>query len=110
MEPNHRGFVTEAILLSIGRAIVRKQQRDNHPISDYEAKGHAMVIQGRYRFVEEQHQELFCEEVVRAFRYVAQRQLASVNKAAYLRFQMDEVTGNSILDSELIEDLKGAGY
>jgi hypothetical protein len=106
---SYTGFANDAVLLSIGRAILRKQQRDEREICDFEAKGHAMVIQGRYKFVLEHEQDLFCDEVLRAFRYVEQRQLSSVSKTAYLSFQKDELLGNSILDGELDQDLRTLG-
>ena len=108
MSKSYTGFANDAVLLSIGRAILRKETRDGRQINDYEARGHAMVIQGRYRFVNQDEQELFCDEVVRAFNYVKQRQLSSVSKTAYLSFQKDELLGNSILDAELIRDLEAA--
>ena len=70
---SYTGFANDNVLLSIGRAILRKQQRDGRQITDYEARGHAMVIQGRYSFVGQQEAELFCDEVVRAFRYIKQQ-------------------------------------
>ncbi|NKC14699.1 MAG: hypothetical protein GKR94_21690 [Gammaproteobacteria bacterium] len=103
------GFVTDNIFLSIGRAILRKQMRDERNISDSEALGHAMAIQGRYDFVDQNEAQLFCQEVVRAFRYVEQRELKSVSKLAYASFQKDQLSGNSILDDELIDDLEAAG-
>jgi hypothetical protein len=106
---SYTGFANDNVLLSIGRAILRKQQRENRDISDYEARGHAMVIQGRYNFVKTNEQELFCNEVVQAFQYVKQRKLQSVSKLAYLDFQKDELLGNSILDDELINDLNQSG-
>lgn len=106
MSKNYTGFANDAVLLSIGRAILRKEARDDREISDYEARGHAMVIQGRYGFVQPDEQDLFCDEVVRAFNYVKQRQLQSVSKTAYLSFQKDEILGNSILDDELMRDLE----
>lgn len=108
MSKVYTGFANDAVLLSIGRAILRKQARDEREISDYEARGHAMVIQGRYRFVQDHQQELFCDEVVRAFHYVKQRQLPAVRKTAYLSFQRDELLGNSILDDELVNDIATA--
>lgn len=107
---NHTGFVSDAILLSIGRAILRKQQRDNRNINDAEASGHALVLQGRYGFVPDHEQNLFCQEVVRAFRYVEQRELQSVSKLAYAKFRVDELTGNSVLDAELTQELQTMGY
>lgn len=106
MPKSYTGFANDAVLLSIGRAILRKEIRDGRQISDYEAKGHAMVIQGRYEFVKPSEQELFCDEVIRAFNYVKQRQLQSVSKTAYLSFQKDELLNNSILDDELIRDIE----
>jgi len=107
---NHSGFVSDAILLSIGRAILRKQQREDRDINDAEAYGHGLVLQGRYGFVENEHQNLFCQEVVRAFRYVEQRELQSVSKVAYAAFRLDELTGNSVLDDQLMGDLASLGY
>lgn len=107
---HHTGFVSDAILLSIGRAILRKQHRDNRNINDAEAFGHALVLQGRYGFVPNHEQNLFCQEVVRAFRYVEQRELLSVSKLAYARFRVDELAGNSVLDAELAQDLDSMGY
>lgn len=106
---NHSGFVSDAILLSIGRAILRKQQRENRNINDAEAQGHALVLQGRYGFVEDGDQDLFCQEVVRSFRYVEQRELQSVSKVAYAKFRLDELTGNSVLDDQLVGDLAKLG-
>jgi len=107
---NHSGFVSDAILLSIGRAILRKQEREDRDINDAEAKGHALVLQGRYGFVQSAEQELFCQEVVRSFRYVEQRKLQSVSKLAYANFRVDELTGNSVLDDQLVGDLATLGY
>jgi len=84
MSKSYTGFVSDSIMLSIGRAILRKQKRDKQSISYYEARGHAMVLQARYKFVDADKQELFCDEVVRAFNYVKQRQLQSVSKKAYI--------------------------
>ena len=102
------GFVTDSILLSIGRAILRKQLRDERDISDSEAIGHAMVIQGRYSFVDQCDTQLFCQEVLKAFRYVEQRELKQVSKLAYASFQKDQLSGNSILDDELVNDLENS--
>jgi hypothetical protein len=110
MMENHSGFVSDAILLSIGRAILRKQEREDRNINDAEAHGHALVLQGRYGFVENENQEQFCREVVRAFRYVEQRELQSVSKVAYAKFRLDELTGNSVLDDQLVGDLASLGY
>ncbi|EPO6695919.1 hypothetical protein [Pseudomonas aeruginosa] len=107
---NHSGFVSDAILLSIGRAILRKQEREDRNINDAEAQGHALVLQGRYGFVENANQELFCREVVRSFRYVEQRELQAVSKVAYAKFRLDELTGNSVLDDQLVGDLASLGY
>ncbi|MEZ8709044.1 hypothetical protein AB6H46_22310 [Vibrio alginolyticus] len=109
MSKQSTGFVTDSILLSIGRAILRKQVRENRSISDTEASGHAMVLQGRYGFVSQNEANLFCNEVVRSFRYVEQRELKSVSRIAFASFQIDELSGNSILDDELIRDLQAAG-
>ncbi|NUF50332.1 hypothetical protein [Gilliamella sp. ESL0250] len=108
MSKQASGFFADSILLAIGRAVLRKQIRDNRSISDTEAMGHAMVIQGRYNFVPQDKINIFCNEVVRAFRYVEQRELQSVSRVAYTRFQLYELTGNSILDTQLIADLEGA--
>ncbi|MFW3895954.1 hypothetical protein [Pseudomonas bharatica] len=107
---NYTGFTSDAILLSIGRAILRKQTRDKRTISDFEAMGHAMVIQGRYGFVPNDLQQQFCNDVVRAFRFVEQREVSSISKVAYLSFQKDELLGNSVLDSQLATDLQNLGY
>lgn len=109
MSESSTGFVTDSILLSIGRAILRKQLRENRSISDAEVYGHAMVLQGRYNFVHQSSADSFCNEVARSFRYVEQRELKSVSRMAYARFQIDEMSGNSILDAELIRDLQDAG-
>jgi hypothetical protein len=106
----HTGFVSDSILLSIGRAILRKAQREKRDINDAEAFGHALVLQGRYAFVQQNEQELFCQEVVRAFRYVEQRELTSVSKLAYAKFRVDELMGNSVLDDQLADDLRSLGY
>ena len=106
----HTGFVSDTVLLSIGRAILRKAQRESREINDSEAQGHALVLQGRYGFVPQAEQELFCQEVVRAFRYVEQRQLNSVSKLAYAKFRVDELMGNSVLDNQLVKDLGSLGY
>lgn len=107
---NHSGFISDTILLSIGRAILRKQQREDRNINDAEAHGHALVLQGRYGFVPVEHQNLFCQEVVRSFRYVEQRELHAVSKVAYAKFRLDELTGNSVLDDQLLVDLASLGY
>lgn len=109
MSKSSTGFVTDSILLSIGRAILRKQVRENRSISDAEIYGHAMVLQGRYNFVHQSSADSFCNEVVRSFRYVEQRELKSVSRIAFASFQIDELGGNSILDAELIQDLQNAG-
>lgn len=106
MSEQASGFVTDSILLAIGRAILRKQLRDNRIISDTEAMGHAMVIQGRYNFVKQEQINIFCNEVVRSFRYVEQRELQSLSRIAFALFQIDELAGNSILDEQLIADLE----
>ncbi|SIT40086.1 conserved hypothetical protein [Paraburkholderia piptadeniae] len=107
---NYTGFVSDAILLSIGRAILRKQQRDGRSIGDAEARGHAQVLQGRYGFVQEKETDTFCNEVLRAFRYLEQRELQAISKLAYANFRVDELIGNSVLDAELVQDLQSAGY
>lgn len=107
---NHSGFISDTILLSIGRAILRKQQREGRNINDSEAYGHALVLQGRYGFVGNHNQDLFCQEVVRAFRYVEQRELQAVSKVAYAKFRLDELTGNSVLDDQLVVDLASLGF
>lgn len=101
MSKSYTGFANDNVLLSVGRALLKKESRDGRDISDCEARGHAMVIQGRYGFVEPNDQEMFCDEVVRAFHYVKARQLQSVDKIAYLSFQKDELLNNSILDDGL---------
>lgn len=106
----HTGFVSDTILLSIGRALLRKGQREDREINDAEAHGHALVLQGRYGFVPQHEQELFCQEVVRAFRYVEQRELNSVSKLAYAKFRVDELMGNSVLDDQLVSELQSLGY
>ena len=108
MSEFYTGFVSEAILLAIGRAILRKQTRDNITISDYEAKGHAMVIQGRYNYVPPEEAEIFCGKVLAAFKFAQQSSPKSLRKMAHLEFQKDETLGNSILDEELISDLNSA--
>ncbi|PSV36102.1 hypothetical protein C9J44_10760 [Photobacterium sp. GB-27] len=110
MPKSSSGFVTDSILLSIGRAILRKQLRENRRISDVEVHGHAMVLQGRYNFVHKRDENLFGDEVVRSFRYVEQRGLKSVDRLAFFSFQKDELSGNSILDTELINDLQDSGF
>lgn len=104
------GIVLDAILLSIARAISRKGQRESRQISDTEAYGHAMVMQGRYNFVPDAESALFCEEITRTFRYVEQRQLTGVSSVAYAKFRLDELIGNSILDEALVKDLQSLGY
>ena len=106
----HTGFISDTILLSIGRAILRKGQRENRTINDAEAYGHALVLQGRYEFVSPENQNLFCQEIVRAFRYVEQRELNSVSKLAYAKFRVDELMGNSVLDDQLASELQSMGY
>lgn len=62
MSKYYTDFVSDTILLSIGRAILRKEKREGRDISD--------------------------DEVVRAFNYVKQRQLESVSKKiSYLGHQ-----------------------
>jgi len=99
-------FITETILLSIGRAILRKQERDNQSISDYEARGHAMVLQARYKLVNLDEQDLFCDEVVRAFNYVKERRLEYISKKGYISFKAGQFFGTSVLDEELFSELK----
>lgn len=107
---NHSGFISDTVFLSIGRAILRKQQREDRNINDAEAHGHALVMQGRYSFVGSDDQNLFCQEVVRAFRYVEQRELQAVSKVAYAKYRLDELTGNSVLDDQLAIDPISSGY
>ncbi|HFU75109.1 MAG TPA: hypothetical protein ENK66_02580 [Arcobacter sp.] len=107
---SHTGFVVDNILLSVGRAILRKQVNESRNISDDEAYGLALAAQGRYGFVPEQQKESFATEIVRSFRYVEQRELQSVSKLAYASFQKDQYLGNSIFDEQLAKDLHDLGF
>ena len=107
---SHTGFVVDNILLSVGRAILRKQVRESRNISDDEAYGLALAAQGRYGFVSNQEKENFATEIVSSFRYVEQRELQTVNKLAYASFQKDQYLGNSIFDEELAKDMCDLGF
>lgn len=107
---SHTGFVVDNILLSVGRAILRKQAKEDRKISDDEAYGLALAAQGRYGFVPEQDKEKFAIEIVRSFRYVEQRELQSVSKLAYASFQKDQYLGNSIFDDTLTNELRNLGF
>ena len=106
MNKNHTGFILDNIFLSIGRAILRKEIRENRDISITEVKGHALTIQGQYNFVPNNESEKFAEEIVRAFQYVKKREISSISSKAYILFKKDELFGNSILDEELVQELK----
>jgi hypothetical protein len=100
MTQSHTGLMCNNVLLGIGNAIAKKERREERSISDCEAHGLAMTIQGRYGYVQPEETELFCKEVVRAFNYVKQRELTSVSTLAHLRFKVDETLGVSPLHDE----------
>lgn len=106
---SHTGFVVDNILLSVGRAILRKQANENRNISDDEAYGLALAAQGRYEFVPDQEKESFATEIVRSFRYVEQRELQTISKLAYVSFKKDQYLGDSIFDEHLLKDLHDLG-
>jgi len=107
---NHTGCFIDAILLSIGRAILRKQQREERSINNTEAYGYALALQGRFNFVRHEDNDIFCNEVVRSFRYVESRELSYISKKAYAFFRASEYMGSSILDESLQQDLTQLGY
>ena len=105
MSKQSSGIVTDNMLLTIGRTILRKQVRDNRIFSDTEIMGFAISLQNSYNFVKKKDQiDSFCNEVIRAFRYLEQRELKSISYVAYTHFRFDEWSGNSIFDELLIED------
>ena len=110
MKNTHSGFVTETILLSIGRAILRKQEKEARIFNDIEVKGLALTIQGKYNFVPFDESDKFAENILSAFKYVQEIKVSSISKLAYASFQKDKFLGNSILDEELIQELSTHGY
>ena len=103
-------LIGSSILLSIGRAILRIQEKEKRTIDDTEVKGFAFMLQGRYKFVPSNESDKFANNILSAFKYVQEIKVSSISKLAYASFQKDEFLGNSILDEELIQELTAHGY
>ena len=110
MKKNHTGMITDNILLSLARSIIRKEERENREINSIEARGLALTIQGQYKFVAEEESNAFADDVVSSFEYIKSRQISYINKLAYASFKADEYRGKSILDEQLKEELTSYGY
>ncbi|WLI89082.1 hypothetical protein Q4S45_20645 [Massilia sp. R2A-15] len=108
------GPFADAVYLSLGRAILRKQERAERTISDHEALGHAQVLQGHYGFVKDEDSAKFGQKVLHAFRYVEQENLPLSSLAA-ASYGKDKVLNRTplhddVIDAKLDEDLGAAGF
>jgi hypothetical protein len=108
------GPFADSVYLSLGRAILRKQERTERTISDQEALGHAQVLQGRYGFVKDEDSAKFGQKVLRAFRYVEQQSLP-LSALAAASYGKDNVLHSTplhddVVDGKLDDDLGPAGF
>lgn len=97
-----RGIPENAVYLAIGRAIVRKEERDNRSINDSEALGHAQVLQGRYNFVDEKDSAKFGQKVLCAFHF-AKLESVPISPIAAASFALDNRTGTTPLHDEVAD-------
>ena len=97
---NHSGYINTNIYLSIAYNIIAKGRKEDRPINDTEVLGLALMLQGKYGYVEENKAQEFQEGVLSAKHLIEKTSKAPVSKKAHAKYKLDDTLGANPLHED----------
>ena len=99
-EKKHYGYINTNIYISIAYNILAKGRREDRSINDTEVLGLALMLQGKYGYVEEDKTQEFQEGVLGAKHLIEKTSEAPVSKKAHAKYKLDDTLGANPLHED----------